>query len=191
MSTSAPASNADLRECHEWLRTGLASLARGEGWRIRYEFPPNYVVGLRRVSRIFGVYRALIPFRQVVFEETVPVLLYRLRFCQDPKCRKAFLRQRRQVYCSSKCSNRHRSELWRKKNPEKASNQRHTRYVNVMKAAQGPRSMSRDCAGARNVRIHPEQKGRNQSSCVAVGLRRGVTLRRSGRFDQRDAKLVK
>lgn len=139
MSTSAPASNADLRECHEWLRTGLASLARGEGWRIRYEFPPNYVVGLRRVSRIFGVYRALIPFRQVVFEETVPVLLYRLRFCQDPKCRKAFLRQRRQVYCSSKCSNRHRSELWRKKNPEKASNQRHTRYVIVMKAAHGPK----------------------------------------------------
>ena len=139
VSTSGSASNADLRECHEWLRTGLATLARGEGWRIRYEFPPNYVVRLRRVTRVFGVYRPLIPFRQVVLEETIPVLLDRLRFCGDPKCRKAFIRQRRQVYCSSKCSNRHRSELWRKKNPEKASNQRHTRYVNVMKSAHGPK----------------------------------------------------
>src|SRR5262249_10096708 len=104
VSTSGRASNADLRECHEWLRTGLATLARGEGGRVRYGFPPSYVVRLRGVSRVFGVYRPLIPFRQVVFEETVPVLLYRLRFCQDPKCRKAFLRQRRQVYCSSKCS---------------------------------------------------------------------------------------
>lgn len=138
-STSASASNADLKECHEWLRTGLAALARGEGWRIQYELPPNYVVRLTRVTRIFGMYRALIPFKQVVFEETVPVLLNRLRFCRDPKCRKGFLRQRRQVYCSSHCSNRHRSERWRENNPEKASNQRHARYVNVLKAAHGPK----------------------------------------------------
>jgi hypothetical protein len=139
VSTSGRASNADLRECQEWLRTGLATLARGEGWKIQYEFPPYYAVRLTGVTRVFGVYRPLIPFRQVVFEETVPVLLYRLRFCQDPKCRKPFLRRRRQVYCSSRCSNRHRSELWRKKNPEKASNQRHTRYVNVMKSVHGPK----------------------------------------------------
>ena len=97
------------------------------------------MVRLRGVTRVFGIYHPLVSFRQVVFEETVPVLLDRLRFCQDPKCRKAFLRQRRQVYCSSKCSNRHRSELWRTKNLEKASNQRHTRYVNAMKAAHGLR----------------------------------------------------
>src|SRR5262245_12543108 len=52
VSTSGSARDADLRECHEWLRTGLATLARGEGYGTGSRRTAWYVYGEALASSV-------------------------------------------------------------------------------------------------------------------------------------------
>lgn len=102
---SAPAEEGEARQCREWLRAGLAELAQGKTWIIQLEFRPKYFISLKppNVYRRAPMIDALVPFREVVLRDSVPVLLKRLRFCARNGCGEAFLSRKRQLYCSRQC----------------------------------------------------------------------------------------
>jgi hypothetical protein len=122
--------DASLQQCHEWLKNGFDALARGQPWNIRYTFPPSYVVRLSPPSIVArtGIQDPLIPLKQVVYEEAVPLVLRYVRICERTKCQTLFWRRGRQRYCSGKCSGQARTRKWRQKNPQQVSRRRRARY---------------------------------------------------------------
>ena len=44
-----------------------------------------------------------------------------LRVCANPKCRRLFLRSKRQTYCGPRCSQRERTQRFREKDPQRAA----------------------------------------------------------------------
>jgi hypothetical protein len=61
-----------------------------------------------------------------------------LRVCENPTCRKLFLRSKRQTYCSSPCSQRERTQRFRQKHPQRVSDLRHTSHVRRQQKRLGP-----------------------------------------------------
>jgi len=62
-----------------------------------------------------------------------------LRVCANPKCRKLFLRSKRQTYCGPRCSQRERTHRFREKNPRRVSEARHATYVRQQRKRLGSR----------------------------------------------------
>jgi hypothetical protein len=62
-----------------------------------------------------------------------------LRVCDNPTCRKLFLRSKRQTYCSSRCSQRERTQRFRQKHPQRVSDLRHASHVRRQQKRLGPR----------------------------------------------------
>jgi len=58
----------------------------------------------------------------------------RLRFCHNDKCRRPFIAHKRQIYCSTVCSQSHRTRLWRKTNRERFRAKRREAYKRKMQA---------------------------------------------------------
>jgi hypothetical protein len=62
-----------------------------------------------------------------------------LRQCQRRECRRAFIANRRQIFCSSRCAQDERTERYLAKHtPEQLSDRRHVRYVENVRRSQGP-----------------------------------------------------
>ena len=150
---AGPAEEGEARQCREWLRAGLAQLARGEKWVIQLAFTPSYFIGLNppRFYRRTPVTNALVPFREVVFRDSVPVLLKRLRFCARNGCGEAFLSRKRQVYCSGRCAQFERTARFRAKHAARIKQRRHERYVAAMRKKHGPNVK----VGSRSTRRRP------------------------------------
>ena len=136
----APAEEGEVRRCHDWLRAGLAQLARGETWVIQLEFMPRYLIGLNpphAYRRTPVTTNALIPFRDVVLRDSVPVLLKRLRFCARNGCGGAFLARKRQRFCSRRCGQSERTARFRAKHAARIKERRRERYVAAMRKKHG------------------------------------------------------
>src|SRR5262249_7339552 len=134
------AEGGEAGQCREWLRAGLAQLARGETWVIELEFRPSYLIRLNRphVSRRTPMRDALVPFREVVLRDSLPVLLKRLRFCARNGCGEAFLSRKRQLYCSGRCGQSQRTARFRAKHAARIKQRRRERYVAAMRRKHGP-----------------------------------------------------
>ena len=129
---SAPPFRAgDLEQCQQWIRAGLDCLAHDRPWDIRLEFAPSYIVRLKppHIVPRTPVTGALIPLREVVLRDTVPVFLKRLRFCRGPTCGRAFIARKRQEFCSPRCSQAERSRRFVSRHPERARQLRRESYV--------------------------------------------------------------
>lgn len=148
---------SDLLHCHEWLVAGLARLGGGRPWEIHLEFVPRYWVrlGRPRPTRRAPVVGAFVPFREVVLRDSVPILLARLRFCPRTGCGRAFLRRKRQQFCTSRCAQAERSARFRRVHPERARETRRRTYVRGMQARHGPRVR----VGIRSPRAAPSEGG--------------------------------
>jgi hypothetical protein len=120
---------SDLAACHEWLKQGLACLARGKEWTIHYDDPPRYGVHLAppRVTRRMPWKPATTVLKQIVFEEAVPVFLRSLLVCKRKDYGRLFWRRGRQKYCSPRCGGRERTGKWRRGHPEHTAKARESR----------------------------------------------------------------
>jgi len=119
---------------------GLADLAQGQTWVIELEFTPRYFIRLKppRVYRRAPMIDALVPFREVVLRDSVPVLLKRLRFCARNGCGEAFLSRKRRLYCSRRCGQFERTARFRAKHAARITQRRRERYVAAMRRKHGP-----------------------------------------------------
>jgi len=129
----------ELKECQGWLRSGLAALRDGKPWEIKLEFAPRYIVRLEHPAVIPRTpsTRPFIPFREAVLRDSIPVLLERLRFCPRPSCQCAFLKRKRKVYCTRKCSQLERSARFRTEHREQLRAARQKRYRQDMQKRLG------------------------------------------------------
>src|SRR5262245_3259073 len=136
----APAEEREVKQCHEWLRAGLAELARGQTWVIELEFKPKYLVGLKppHVYRRTPITNALVSFREVVLRDSVPVLLKRLKFCARNGCGAAFFSRKRQRFCSGRCGQSERTARFRATHAAQIKRRRRERYVAAMRTKYGP-----------------------------------------------------
>ena len=137
----APAEEDEVRQCHEWLRAGLAELAQGQTWVIQLKFKPSYFVGLKppHVYRRTPMTDALIPFREVVLRDSVPVLLKRLRFCARNGCGGPFFSRKGQRFCSGQCGQSERTARFRARHAAQIKQRRRERYVAAMRRKHGPK----------------------------------------------------
>jgi hypothetical protein len=126
----------ELNECHEWLSDGLQRLARGAPWDIQYVEPPRYTILLTppSLTRYTGVQHPLVPLKQIVVEDAVPIFLRHLRVCERPKCGSIFWREGRGRFCSARCGGRVRTAAWRRDHPQEARTSRRKSYVKRQKA---------------------------------------------------------
>jgi hypothetical protein len=141
ISGRPPVPEHEVRECQDWIKAGLTALARGELWYLRLAFPPSYIVRpnpLRYIQRV-GVMPALVPFQEVVMRDALPTFVERLRFCKRQDCKRAFIRRKRQLFCSKRCGGFVRSGRYRSKNPDRVSDLRHERHVNKVRIKVGPK----------------------------------------------------
>ena len=144
-ATRSMVSNIDhdqISELHGWLRAGFQDLAEGRDWTIMYDSPPRYIVCLDPpyVSRRIWVHRAIIPFKQMVFEDIIPIFLRQLRVCVRASCTTLFWRRGRQRFCSPQCAGRRRSASWRQRYPERVKASRRKSHVKRQRARTSPRA---------------------------------------------------
>jgi hypothetical protein len=137
---AAPAAEGEARQCREWLKAGLAELAQGQTWVIQLEFRPRYFIGLKppHVYRRAPMTDALVPFREVVLRDSVPLLLKRLKFCARNGCGAAFFSRKRQLFCSGQCGQSERTARFRAKHAAWIKKRRRERYVADMRKKHGP-----------------------------------------------------
>jgi hypothetical protein len=153
----APIGEGEARQCLEWLRAGLAELAQGRSWVIQFEFRPRYFVYLNppRVYRKAPVTDALVPFREVVLRDSIPVLLKRLKFCARNGCGAAFFARKRQLFCSGRCAQSERTARFRAKHAAQIKQRRRARYEAAMRRKHGPNVK----VGSRSTRRQPSSDG--------------------------------
>ena len=111
----------DLREIQQWLLrlwSDLGNLGKGDWLTIRPVAPARML--RREDGKLYGMVPPLsVPwseaFKASVYETlTADEVARRFRFCQE--CRHPFCARKRQAYCSSSCSQKHRTREWRQKN---------------------------------------------------------------------------
>lgn len=114
----APEDEKTLRAWHAWLSEGVEALADGKAWR--FDIGPETFQLQIGSPLSYGV----IHQRADLFRRAVKDLLrdewHRIDSC--PKCGDPFVAQKRQEYCSTRCSQAVRTQRFRKKRqsaPEK------------------------------------------------------------------------
>jgi hypothetical protein len=135
MHRSAAVSAALLRETHAWLREGLEKFKSGETW----------ILGQPAISYRFTRLRGAVGYSieceldvdkfKVGACEALREALSYIRFCAELKCRWPLVADHgRTIYCSARCSQTTRMRRWRQKNPDEASERRHTIYESKTRA---------------------------------------------------------
>jgi len=129
-----------LAEQHRWLRSLLRELSRDESVDIELDHAPAYF--LQRTRR--GLHGAALtwerPWKDGFRLHTYESLLaegQRLRFCERPLCRAAFLARRRQAYCTPRCSQAVRTQAYRTVHAERVRAARRAAYARKQRALLG------------------------------------------------------
>lgn len=117
---------------------GIRALIRGEPWRSRVRSMTLYldVNGDRATRRYIAKHRDgfLIEAHELIAAEAK-----RLRQCLRKNCRRIFVANRRQVFCSLSCSQDERTERFLTSHgEEELSERRHARYVASIRRTKGP-----------------------------------------------------
>ncbi len=108
----------ELMEIQQWLLRLWSDLGKGD-WTIIRPVGP-----VRMLKQQDGKLHGMVPPLSVPWSEAFKAGVYetltadevarRFRFCQE--CRHPFCARKRQAYCSSSCSQKHRTREWRQKN---------------------------------------------------------------------------
>lgn len=134
----------DLIALQNWLISLWTNLAKGsvhsvdievKDWRGMLTAPHGMLHGQVRTAHLPW----LSAFKYEVYESlTTPDVQAHVRFCLNTKCQHAFFADhKRQTYCSSSCSQSHRTRLWREKNREKFRATRKAAYKRKMESMLG------------------------------------------------------
>lgn len=127
----------DLDSFAIFVRLGLASLFEGKSWDL-YLLPssgkaPSFVRSFRRVEQGDSVEAQYISSDVLTIarwraQEIIAGSFGLIDRCRREACRKFFAVNKRQEYCSAKCSQIERTAKWRQGNPRKAQVLRHQIY---------------------------------------------------------------
>ena len=121
-----------IRRWHRWLRTGIAELMRGEVWRIPIGVMHQLGVG-SFLSR--GITRSTSDIFKIGTVEAFKEEWSRFRLCE--RCRMAFIAQKRQAYCTPRCSQAVRTKRYRSKDPERVRLLRLASYARIQREKYG------------------------------------------------------
>jgi hypothetical protein len=137
-SSSDDLSAARLVKLSGEIAYGIKTLFRGEPWRLRIHELTLYLdrKGGRTTKRYIATHRDgfLMEAHELLAAEAK-----RLRHCLRRDCRKIFVANKRQVFCSSSCSQDERTERFLDRhNEQELSERRHARYIALVKRTKGP-----------------------------------------------------
>lgn len=123
--------DAEIWQAQRWLKRGLDQLGRAKKWnfppRVRYELDARRGLlwtRLKATSRL--------ELLKALTYEAFRDARFRFRLC--PHCRHALVPIRRQVYCSTRCSQAVRTRKWRQAHPDKNRAIRRAQYRKSMAA---------------------------------------------------------
>lgn len=130
-----------LAEMQQWLLTVWSDLEKGK----IVSAPLVGTVGnlALQSERILGfISTASVPWSAAFLFRVFNFLMSadaarRFRFCEE--CRHPFVATKRQAYCSSSCSQKHRTRLWRQQNPQRFRDQRRAAYEKKIRTMLGKR----------------------------------------------------
>lgn len=117
---------------------GLRALMRGEPWQERLNSITLYLARSGERART----RYLAEHRDGFLLETFELLASqwtRLRKCQRSECRRIFAANKRQAFCTARCSQLERTKRFLQRHGrEMLGERRHARYVEQIKRTKGP-----------------------------------------------------
>jgi|GEM_PF-1280989 len=134
-------SRDELRSLQSWLLMLFEDLKNGKYVMVHASsWAASLCVQDNRLSGMFELWD--VPWTQAFKIMTWTVLTHaavtaRFRFCSNEKCRAPFLANKRQAYCSPTCSQAHRTQTYRRRNPERFRELRRAAYERKMKAQVG------------------------------------------------------
>ncbi len=121
-----------IRRWHRWLRGGIAKLVRGEVWRISVAMMHQLGVGS---FLSLGITRSIDDIFKIGTVEAFKHEWSRFRLCE--RCRAAFIGQKRQSYCTSRCSQAMRTRRYRTRNAERVRVLRRANYERKQRVKHG------------------------------------------------------
>jgi len=133
--------------------SGIRALFRSEPWQLRVGVTTFYLdLKNRRPTRRFVTSQA--DGFLLEAQELIAAGAQWLRECGRRECRRVFVANRRQFFCTPRCAQDERTErFFARHTPEEFSEQRHARYVKKVRRTKGPavaqkvrrRQVSRKC----------------------------------------------
>ncbi len=132
-----PQDQADARFIQRWLRRGFTKLAEGQDWEM--DFRRAEVLRVSERGRLEIWHRVILPRRAHLIAAAFDLLMASiglLRSCDH--CKRPFVVSKRQIYCSSRCSQTVRTGIFRMRHAAELSEIRHRAYVRKIERVHGP-----------------------------------------------------
>ena len=141
-------SEHDLRNLQDWLRRLWEKFAQGGG--VKRHLAEILMYRDNRLQRlpIRGIAQWPDGFKEQV-HNTLASIGDSFTFCHNERCRRPFLANKRQAYCSPSCSQAYRTHRYRTENPERFRTKRREAYARKQ----------RERLGVPAIRIQSRQKG--------------------------------
>jgi hypothetical protein len=148
MTLVRPNGCRELSAFAAFIREGVIGLIEGREWRLNligagheqhFIFSRFVQRQLPDDPRIRTTYRCndQLAVARWLAQELIAAKLASIAKCRRPACGRLFVVNKRQEYCSPRCSQIERSATWRNKNPVKASDLRHGAYERKVKREKG------------------------------------------------------
>ncbi len=133
----APSASA-IAKLASTVGSGIRALFRSEPWQLRIGVTTFYLdLKSRRPTRRFVTSQA--DGFLLEAQELIAAGAQWLRECRRRECRRVFVANRRQVFCTPRCAQDERTERFlARRTREEFSEQRHARYVKNIRLTKGP-----------------------------------------------------